>query len=413
MIRLLTLTGCLLSISLSAQLAWPSQSWSSAENLTAQMSASDLTDLSGMHWNSQNNRLYLVQNNGKLRVLHLDASDGTFTQICNKNIDGDIEGITQADLSENAVYVIDEGGFKIRKYTHTANFSSVSEVRHWNLLNDPSPMNDTGNYGPEGIVFIPDSALQQLNFKSSVSGSPYTSVKGMGGLMFVANETQGYVWVFDLNPSVNNDFAYVGKYKTSREESCELTFDASTNLLYILHNIDDNYLEVTDLSFTTISGQAKFNTVAEYHLPDPTGDNNNIEGFAMTPKCNDANLSYAWLCRDAESDEDDDVIEDVVRVFSLFDAAGTCLLGTVDAVNDAVNDAAIAVYPVPAQNRIYFRNAGALSGKTVSVFDQTGRNMGHFRIDAGSMDISSLSVGSYLIKIDTAGVEPVVRFAVR
>ncbi|MEI2422326.1 hypothetical protein V6O07_18745, partial [Arthrospira platensis SPKY2] len=98
--------------------------------------------------------------------------------------------------------------------------------------------------GPEGISFVPDNWLQTSGFVSSQTGQPYTSTKGMGGLMFIAHQDGGFVWVFDINPNQTNDFLYVGKYKTSRTESCGLSFDSSTGMLYILHNVGDNFLEV-------------------------------------------------------------------------------------------------------------------------------------------------------------------------
>jgi len=79
-------------------------------------------------------------------------------------------------------------------------------------------------------------------------------------LIFIAHQDGGYVWVFDVNPAVTNDFAYVGKYKTNETESCDAAFDRSTGLLYILHNTGDNYLEVTDMTTTLVSGEYKFAT---------------------------------------------------------------------------------------------------------------------------------------------------------
>ena len=44
----------------------------------------------------------------------------------------------------------------------------------------------------------------------------------MCGLVFIAHQNGGYLWVFDVNPNVTDDFAFVGKYKTNRNESCDL-----------------------------------------------------------------------------------------------------------------------------------------------------------------------------------------------
>ena len=177
--------------------AWPAATWSSATNLTNILDADGITELSGLHFNATNNRLYAIQNDGRVRVLSWNPLTNSFASIANKVIDGGPEGITQANLFANEFYTIDEDAYEIRRYTHTANFSSVTEFKHWNLLDAPSPMQDTGNTGPEGIVFIPDSFLSAIGFISQQTGQLYTSVKGLGGLFFVAHQDEGYVWVFD------------------------------------------------------------------------------------------------------------------------------------------------------------------------------------------------------------------------
>ena len=78
--------------------AWPASSWSSATNLTNVMDVNGITDLSGLHFNPTNNRLYSVQGDGRLRVLLWNATNNTFSQIANKTIVGGPEGITQANL---------------------------------------------------------------------------------------------------------------------------------------------------------------------------------------------------------------------------------------------------------------------------------------------------------------------------
>jgi hypothetical protein len=305
-----------------AQSNWPSEPWLEAENITATMDANGLTELSGLHWNPNKNRLYVSHGNGRLRVLQLNTTNNTFTQIANKSGLTGPEGITQVNYSTNEFYTIDENNYKIRRYTHTDNFSTITLANSWNLLIAPSPMTNTGNTGPEGITFIPDSFLSSIGFISQVTGNLYTSTKGMGGLIFVAHQDKGYIWVFDVNPNTNDDFAYVGKYKTNQTESCDLAFDRSTGMLYILHNTNGNRLEVTDLSTTTFTGGLrKFVVKKEYKLSNPAG-NINIEGFAITPKCS-GNVK-AWLCRDVESTENASYKKDCIRTFNPFNADGLC-----------------------------------------------------------------------------------------
>ena len=312
------------SFSLPAQTAWPSVSWTTGVNLTPVMDATGLTDISGLFWNEITKRLYVSNGNGGLRVLQLNSVTNTFSQIANRSYTAGPEGITQVNLNANEYYTIDEDNYQIRKYTHPADFASLTLSKSWNIVASPSPMTNTGNNGPEGIAFVPDSFLSASGFISEATGLPYTSIKGLGGLIFIAHQNQGYIWVFDINPNVSNDFAYVGKYKTNKSESCELSFDKTTGLLYILHNTLGNFLEVTNLTTAIVSGgDRKFNVSNEYLIANPTG-NQNVEGFTIMSKCSDSTNVSAWLCRDVELTELAAYRQDCIRWFNPFNAPGTC-----------------------------------------------------------------------------------------
>ena len=268
-------------------------------------------------------------------------------------------------------------------------------------------MEDTGNTGPEGIVFIPDAALSAAGFISQQTGNLYTSQKGMGGLMFVAHQDEGYIWVFDVNPTVNNDFLYVGKYQTNRLESTDLAFDRTTGMLYILHNIGANYLEVTDLGSVVTGSERKFTTVNEYFLPNPTDGNINIEGFAIVPKCPDDTQVSAWLARDVETDEGDAILQDCLRWFMPFVADGTCTppLGTANPRAEIFN-----VYPNPGENTITvdFRIG---SNAEIRVLNSMGQTIINRRADGDvALDVSGLSAGLYAIKVSQDGKTAVVKW---
>lgn len=389
---------------------WPASSWSTATNLTSIMDAGGVTDLSGLHFNPTNNRLYAVQGDGRLRVLQWNTTTNTFAQIGNKVIDGGPEGITQANLYANEFYTIDENNYEIRRYTHTTNFSSVTEFKHWNLLNAPSPMQDTGNIGPEGITFIPDSFLISIGFVSQQTGQLYTSVKGLGGLFFVAHQEEGMIWVFDVNPNTNNDFAYVGKYQSNHEESCDLAFDRSTGLLYILHNIaGNNRLEVTNLT-TTLSGVArKFVYSKDYLITNPTGNNDNIEGFALTPKCPETGITSAWLCRDVENNESQSNQNDAIRWFPTFVADGSCEIlanNHYETANETV------IYPNPTKNQL------AISGKLIlNSSIQIVNSLGQLIVEKENqsntnvvLEVSSFKSGLYFLVINQNGNSKTFKF---
>jgi len=382
-----------------AQSPWPSVNWNSADNLTDIIDTDGLTDMSGLHWNPVTERLYCIQGDGRLYVLQQNSTATGYTIIANKSVPDGPEGITQVSFTANEFYTIDENNYEIRKFTHNAAFGNLVESRHWDLLASPSPMEDTGNNGPEGIVFIPDSALSASAFVSQQTGLAYTSTKGMGGLMFVAHQDEGYIWVFDINPNVTNDFAYVGKYKTNRLESTDLAFDRTTGLLYILHNIDANYIEVTDLSSVITTGSTrKFVTKSEYFVANPTDDNVNIEGFAIAPKCPGGNGVSAWLCRDVEGNEDDEIQQDALRWFNPYVADGVCTPLSVDENFTSQ----IAVYPNPGNGIVTISLGNFSTGTNIRIINSLGQTVMKIKSETGNptFDASSLASGMYLIEIN-------------
>ncbi|MGC3978145.1 MAG: hypothetical protein QM751_07910 [Paludibacteraceae bacterium] len=303
---------------LQAQSTFPSVTWSKAQNLSSVL-PTDAYELSGLYWNDSKKQLFIVCDGGKLIILSLNTSTNTFSLTANINNMDSPEGITQVDNTTNEFYTIDEGSYQIRKYGLATNYATVTLMNSWNILSSPSPMTDTGNTGPEGITFVPDWFLKRIGFVSSVTGKTYSSTKGMNGLIFIAHQSGGYVWVFDLNPAVSDDFLYVGKYKTAESESCDVAFDYTTGLMYILHNTGSNYLEVTDLSTTVTKGEYTFNTSIEYLVPNPSSGSKNVEGFALSPKYSNNSQVNAWFCRDVSSSSES---ADCLRWFYPFNSTG-------------------------------------------------------------------------------------------
>jgi hypothetical protein len=218
--------------------------------------------------------------------------------------------------------VINEKTCEIRRYIHNDDFTSVDLVNHWDLKAAPSNMTVTDNEGPEGIEFVPDSYLKAVCFVSSETDKPYISAKGMHGLMFIAHQNKGLLWVYDVNPFKNDDYTFVGTYKTDQKESCDLSFDRSTGLLYILHNIGENSVEATDLTTKSFLGSYQFVKKKSWLIPVPSGSQN-IEGLAISPKFGIGPRNNVWLCRDIAADEGGRDRKDCLRWYKDFDAAGS------------------------------------------------------------------------------------------
>lgn len=291
--------------------------WNTGKNITKSMSKNGVIELSGLHWSPALNRLYAIQDNGGLHVMQLDTVKGKLKQIGHLEGLGGPEGITQVSDNPDEFYTIDEKSCEIRRYAHGEDFSSLNLVGSWDLKAAPSNMTVLNNEGPEGIEFIPDRFL--THFVSSLTGKPYRSTKGMGGLLFIAHQAKGLIWVYDVNPLQSNDFVFVGRYRSSRDESCDLAFDRSAGMLYILHNAKRNYLETTDLTTELTDGDYRFVTKREYFIPDVSG-NNNIEGFALSAEFGTGSICNAWLCRDVDTHEKGKNRKDCLRVFKAFDA---------------------------------------------------------------------------------------------
>ncbi len=285
---------------LQAQSSWPAETWSNATNLTS-LYAGFSNNLSGAHWNPQSRELWLVINGPGTIVKVIENGIGGFQYEAEWNPNGDLEGITQSDLSDTTVFVIQENTGEIKEFD-VSSPGIVNLVHTWDIsLEIPDYANSDG---PEGITFVPDEWLISSGFKDQ-SGALYISQHGMGGLIFVAHQNGGNIYVFDLNRSTNA-YTFVGEYETNRDESAGLEFDRSTGYLYIWHNTGNNYLEVTDLSSFPAGNIRKFTSTKEFFAPD----DGNLEGFALTPA--DTNEDWCWITVD-------DGESDALRWFNQFD----------------------------------------------------------------------------------------------
>lgn len=252
--------------------AWPGESWSASTNLTSLNPTGWVSNLSGAYWNPATRRLWVCTNKpAKFWSLRENGSGGFLIEREYTGT-GDLEGITQISTVADRVLLVDEQARTIRSYR----VSDGAALTTWFLSTIP----DWGNSGPEGLAFVPDTWLTRNAFVDG-SGAPYPQsvqgASGFGGIVFVAVQTSGWVYAFDLR--TDGTYTFVGRYLTSRNESCEMTFDDTVGKMYILHNIDGNLLQTTDLTSTASGSDRRFNTSAEFQVPSGS----NIEGFGLTP----------------------------------------------------------------------------------------------------------------------------------
>ena len=260
---------------------WPAEPWTSAQIFT-HLDPEFQNNMSGASWNPETQTFWVcrngrpsvfwalkLNNDGNLAI----ATDSAGVQAKFDLGQGDLEGICQVDFKSNIVYLMLEGEDFINAYDVSTNGKAVLK-NQWNIF---AHVPTTIGLGSEGITFVPDHWLKKQGFVDA-EGNPYASKNGMGGLMFVAHQNGGKIYVFDLNPNDSN-VSFVGAYNTSQIESSGLEFDRSTGLLYIWHNIGDNALEVTKLSSFIENKERRLTPVAEFIGPK-TG---NLEGIALVP----------------------------------------------------------------------------------------------------------------------------------
>jgi hypothetical protein len=330
---------------------WPGESWSAATDLTSLAPAAWASNLSGAFWDPAARRLWVCTNNPARFWSLKENGAGGFAIEREYTGTGDLEAITCIANLPDRVFLLDEQARTIRSYR----VSDGAALTTWFLASIP----DWGNSGPEGLALVPDEWLAKDRFVDATGALRPGSVlgtDGFGGLMFVAVQTAGWVYAFDLRN--DGTFTTVGRYATSRTESCELTFDPSTGRLFVLHNTGSNYLEVTDLTSSAVSGSdRRFTSLAEFAVPSTS----NIEGLALTP---------AWNANDAPGDgwcffTDDDAQSGALRWFHQLHARIDRVAG------DGQTAAAGTAVPVPPAVRVTDAFADRVPGVSTT-FTVTG-----------------------------------------
>ena len=168
--------------------AWPGESWSTAIDLTYLNPSEWAGNLSGAFWNPQSRSLWLADNSGYFTELKEDGLGG-FVMERDYSPSGkpDLEGITQADLGADRIYLMCERENYIREFA----ISTGAETKYWNLT---PTVGNLGNDGTEGIAYIPNSWLAASGFRDGVGNLYPESVhgaQGLGGIMLVAVQDTG------------------------------------------------------------------------------------------------------------------------------------------------------------------------------------------------------------------------------
>lgn len=271
----------------AARSPWPAESWSASVNLTGIEGAGTndfYQDLSAAVWDRASGRMWVARNgpspNSKLWALRQSGSTwvvdvqgsqrGEWTGL------GDLEAVTLCPETPNVVYCASEGEQIIRALTVTT-YGTLSIARQWNLT---SAVPTSGGDGIEGMAFVPNWALNEAGFAMVSGGAQTRSTLGLGGLFFVGNQIDGRIYVLDLSPG-GTSFTWYGSLATNYPEIAELTFDASTRQLLILHGAGQNRIEVCTLAATGSGTARRLLEVQTIERPTGSATNANIEGLAV------------------------------------------------------------------------------------------------------------------------------------
>ena len=287
---------------------WPAEAWAEAKTLT-HLDPSFKKNMSGACYNPDTETFWVCCNGGPSAFWALKKDKKGDWVVASKagklaKYDlgqGDLEGICQVDYRKDLVYMMIEGADKIREYD-TANYGKAILKKEWDIA---AHVPTKGGAGSEGITFVPDEWLKKGKFTGG-DGKPYVSKGGMGGLMFVAHQNGGRIYVFDLG-TTKKDVYFVGAYRSSREESSGLEFDRSSGLLYVWHNTGPNYLEVTKLSSDADGKERRLSTIKEFTGPK----GGKLEGIAVAPS-----VARDGLCLMVDDDNQDGA---AIMLFKQFD----------------------------------------------------------------------------------------------
>ena len=307
---------------------WPGESWENALKLGSLEDAFSNGDISGAHWNSNTQTLW-VSDNKEEKIWSLVESNSNFSVDKSFEISGDLEGITQA-MDDSVLYVMDED-----RYILSVDTPSGNNITTWEIENDLPSSGDDGKDGPEGITFVPNAWLSTSGFVDD-NGNTYTASRyDFGGIFLVAHQNGGAIYAFDL--ASNGSYNFIGQYDTARSESSGLAFDRSTGILYISHNVDGNTLETTNLQSTSNGDHREFVTQNEFTAPNES----NLEGFALKPAINaDKSLNDVWAFYTDDDGNTDD--GNAILVFKSLPSSLTVTAGNNQTANA---NSAVAVSP--------------------------------------------------------------------
>jgi len=381
-------------------------------------------NMSGASWNPETQTLWLVRQNRVVWEVGFVAGPDTFQVLRTLTLPnptgGDIESCTQVDFSADELYTLSETQGRLARVTGLSDSAIVTQVWNFEHLNNGHalPKETATGDGAEGVVFVPDEWLYTSGFRYPDGTTFLGSTRGMHGLIFVAHQVEGRVYVFDVNPDVSEDFIDQGSFLTASTETCGLAFDRSVGQLYIWHNPSDthNSLEVSWLTSNTEVGVLDRSEVQDTLMP-----NGNFEDIAVVPWDSCGTLGSGPQCRTVFLVQDGGT-PNLVAYREYICSSMT--LGVGDPPLSGSVAAEPVVYPNPSFGRsalsIDLPGAGWLR---VGLYDLSGRWLrgvadehwaaaGRHRYELGGEGSQKLAAGLYFVQVESPWGRANARFTV-
>jgi hypothetical protein len=208
-------------------------------------------------WDDFTGALWLVGDEGQIaRMLR----DGSSTSCWSLKPGPDLESIAVTD-DINKIYLGVEYPPQILEYNSSSTAAPSSTNRSWLLPG----MTATATDGMEGMTWVPNGH------------HPYPD-SSSGGLFFASSQSDGTIYVYDVNLSVSGSTPVLLDTFTpdsTQTDISDLYYFSQTRTLFVLYD-SANLLREIDTSTT------QFQTVHIYTLPTSTTDQ---EGVTLLPQC--------------------------------------------------------------------------------------------------------------------------------
>ena len=221
-------------LSFSLSLAVYATTWPSEISETLQIEMPSGYEPSGITWNTDTDKLFVVSDNGEMTQMNMDGSD----QI-SVSVSGDNEAVTIVDPSSSIVYIGLENPDSIVEY----DWDKEEKDKSWDLS---SIMTGDDNSGLEGLTFVPNS---YHSFRDSDYGGVfYAAIQRTPVLSDEDTNNDYLIYAFDIN--LDNSGEIIDWWGldlpsgTPESDISDLYFSEHTGLLYVLFDSYDRLIEM-------------------------------------------------------------------------------------------------------------------------------------------------------------------------